>query len=68
LPAKPRPGEERYITQQPTGYRAFIPASLPPQPALAMGGKLQRLLSFADRALVRLDGSVLTRSKSCRRG
>jgi Fic family protein len=49
----------RYITQ-PTGYRAFMPAALPPQPALALGGELQGLLSAADRALGRLDGSVLT--------
>jgi len=49
----------RYITQ-PTGYRAFMPAPLPPQPALALGGELQGLLSAADRALGRLDGSVLT--------
>jgi Fic family protein len=49
----------RYITQ-PTGYRAFMPAPLPPQPALALGGELQGLLSGADRALGRLDGSVLT--------
>ena len=49
----------RYITQ-PTGYRAFEPAPLPPQPALELDGELQRLLSSADRALGRLDGSVLT--------
>src|SRR5690606_35696713 len=49
----------RYITQ-PMGYRAFIPAPLPPRPALALGGELQGLLSQADRALGRLDGSVLT--------
>jgi hypothetical protein len=49
----------RYITE-PTGYRAFMPAPLPPQPALALGGELQGLLSAADRALGRLDGSVLT--------
>jgi len=49
----------RYITQ-PTGSRAFMPAPLPPQPALALGGELQGLLSAADRALGRLDGSVLT--------
>jgi len=49
----------RYITQ-PTGYRAFMPAPLPPQPTLALGGELQGLLSAADRALGRLDGSVLT--------
>src|SRR5690606_27223887 len=49
----------RYIAQ-PAGYRAFIPAPLPPQPAPALGGELQGLLSAADRALGRLDGSVLT--------
>lgn len=49
----------RYVSQ-PTGYRAFLPAPLPPQPPLVLGGELQRLLSAADRALGRLDGSVLT--------
>jgi len=45
---------------QPHGYRAFIPAPLPPDPPLDLGGDLPRLLSDADRALGRLDGSVLT--------
>ncbi len=49
----------RYVNQ-PAGYRAFIPAPLPPAPPLALGGKLAELLSQADRALGRLDGSVLT--------
>lgn len=49
----------RYVTQ-PTGYRAFIPAPLPPEPPLELGGELPSLLSAADRALGRLDGSVLT--------
>jgi Fic family protein len=49
----------RYI-RQPTGYRAFIPAALPPRPPLKLGGPLAALLSTADRALGRLDGSVLT--------
>lgn len=49
----------RYV-RQPTGYRAFIPAPLPPEPPLALTGELQSLLSQADRALGRLDGSVLT--------
>lgn len=49
----------RYI-RQPTGYRAFIPAPLPPEPAVALTGDLPGLLSQADRALGRLDGSVLT--------
>jgi len=52
----PRSG--RYIRQS-SGYRAFIPAPLPPEPPVAMAG-LQNLLSRADRALGRLDGSVLT--------
>jgi Fic family protein len=46
--------------RQPTGYRAFIPAALPPNPPLRLEGELQSLLSLADRALGRLDGSVLT--------
>lgn len=49
----------RYVSQ-PAGYRAFLPAPLPPQPPLALDGELQALLSAADRALGRLDGSVLT--------
>jgi len=42
--------------KQPTGYRAFIPASLPPKPAVRIEGELQNLLSRADMALARLDG------------
>ena len=49
----------RYISQ-PTGYRAFVPASLPPQPLPHLIGELQTLLSHADRALGRLDGSIQT--------
>lgn len=45
----------RYI-KQPTGYRAFLPAELPPVPPIAMEPELIRLLSDADRALGRLDG------------
>lgn len=41
--------------QQPTGYRAFVPAPLPPSPPLAMD-PLQGLLSRASMALGRLDG------------
>ena len=46
--------------RQPTGYRAFIPAPLPPQPEVKLTGELQRLLSQADLALGRLDGSIQT--------
>jgi Fic family protein len=49
----------RYI-QQPAGYKAFIPAPLPPDPPIRLEGRLQDLLSQADRALGRLDGSVAT--------
>lgn len=49
----------QYVAQ-PAGYRAFIPAPLPPQPPPELTGELQGLLSAADRALGRLDGSVLT--------
>jgi len=48
-----------YISQ-PTGYRAFVPSPLPPDPPIDLGGPLQSLLSKADRALGRLDGSILT--------
>ena len=45
---------------QPTGYRAFIPAPLPPNPPIELTNELQVLLSQADRALGRLDGSIKT--------
>ena len=49
----------RYVLQ-PTGYRAFIPSPLPPDPPIALSGALQALLSQADRVLGRLDGSIQT--------
>ncbi len=49
----------RYL-QQPTGYRAFIPAPLPPNPPVRLEGEIQQWLSQADRALGRLDGSIQT--------
>lgn len=42
--------------QQPSGYKAFVPAMLPPKPPVTMGAEMVRLLSDADRALGRLDG------------
>ncbi|PZR99879.1 MAG: cell filamentation protein Fic, partial [Chloroflexi bacterium] len=45
-------------TRQPTGYRAFIPQLLPPTPSVRMDDRLWMLLSSADRALGRLDGST----------
>jgi len=44
----------------PKGYRAFIPSALPPDPPVRMNKELQVLLSKADRALGRLDGSIQT--------
>lgn len=49
----------KYIKQE-TGYKAFIPAMLPPDPTIDIAGELQELLSTADRALGRLDGSIAT--------
>lgn len=40
---------------QATGYKAFIPAPLPPDPPLRYSGELQSLLSDADRNIGRLD-------------
>ena len=48
-----------YITE-PLGYRAFIPAPLPPSPPVRLTGELQTALSEADRSLGRLDGSIQT--------
>ena len=45
----------RYVRQL-TGYRAFIPNSLPPEPPLRLDSELVALLSVADQALGRLDG------------
>jgi Fic family protein len=44
------------FVQQPTGYIAFVPAPLPPDPPVRIEGELARLLSTADVALGRLDG------------
>jgi Fic family protein len=49
----------RYIAQ-PAGYHAFVPEPLPPQPPISLSGNLPSLLSDAERALGRLDGSVYT--------
>jgi len=49
----------RFVHQE-TGVRAFVPASLPPDPPVRLDHGLQRRLSRADRAVGRLDGSVTT--------
>jgi Fic family protein len=48
-----------YIRQS-TGYRAFVPTPLPPNPPVEIAPEMQRLLSEADAALGRLDGSIQT--------
>lgn len=45
-----------YVKQQ-TGYQAFVPAPLPPQPEIHIDSETYTLLSAADRALGRLDGA-----------
>jgi len=44
------------IQKQLSGYNAFIPAPLPPSPALLMDAECLSLLSQADRSLGRLNG------------
>lgn len=44
----------QYIFQA-SGYKAFIPSSLPPVPPIKMDGILHQLLSEADRSIGRLD-------------
>lgn len=56
------PESTRAGTLQPFagGGAAFLPAPLPPDPPLDLGGELRTVLSRADIALGRLDGSVST--------
>lgn len=56
-PSTPRAG--RYV-QQLQGYRAFLPAPLPPDPPVALDGRLSLALSDANLALGRLGGSIQT--------
>jgi len=49
----------RYVKQL-EGYRAFIPAPLPPTPAVVVDGSTLGLLSRADQQLGRLDGLTQT--------
>lgn len=49
----------RYVAQV-TGYNAFIPAPLPPNPPVHLDGDLLSLLTRAGIALGRLDGSIQT--------
>jgi Fic family protein len=56
----PVAGRSGHFLRQPTGYRAFIPAPLPPNPPITLRGVLQQVLAEASMALGRLDGAVLT--------
>lgn len=47
-----------YYQEQLEGYKAFIPANLPPDPPIDMDTELVSLLSSADRCLGRLDGAT----------
>lgn len=51
-------GRAGQYEKQPTGYRAFVPRPLPPDPPLAFDSTLQTLLSEADQALARLDAAT----------
>lgn len=48
------------FVQQAQGYRAFEPAALPPDPPIHFDGALLSVLSQADQALGRLDGTAGT--------
>ena len=54
-PSSTRAG--RFVAQ-PSGFRAFVPAGLPPEPPVVLDAGLLGLLSAADLALGRLDGIV----------
>jgi len=59
IPANPSSARAGRYVRQLTGYRAFLPAPLPPNPPIRLD-QLYGLLSKADRALGRLDGSIQT--------
>ena len=48
----------KYVKQA-AGYSVFYPRILPPEPPVEVSGLLQEQLSKADRALGRLDGTIL---------
>jgi Fic family protein len=48
------------FVKQPAGYRAFIPAPLPPDPPILLDGSISAVLSRADQAVGRLDGVIYT--------
>lgn len=52
----PQSARAGQFVRQPQGYRAFIPAGLPPTPAIAFDAELVNLVGIASAALGRLDG------------
>jgi hypothetical protein len=54
-----QPNRAGLYVEKPQGYKAFIPNPLPPNdPPIAIDAEMWQLLSQADRALGRLDGST----------
>jgi len=54
-------GRSGHYVRQPLGFSAFVPKPLPPtEPVISIDDEMQVLLSDADRALGRLDGSIQT--------
>jgi len=49
-----------HYVRQFEGHKSFIPARLPPVPEILIDAEMARLLSEADLALGRLDGSIQT--------
>jgi len=45
-----------YYQSQPTGYKAFIPQDLPPQPDVVIGEDLRKLLVLTEQKLAELNG------------
>lgn len=58
--AEAQAGRTGQYVQQPGGYRAFVPEPLLPATSIDYDDELLTLLSAADRALGRLDGSIQT--------
>jgi len=57
MPKKQRRDSGKYV-QQPTGYKAFIPAGLPLDPPLDRDNEMWQLLEGATLSLGRLDGTA----------
>lgn len=58
--ARPQASRAGQYVKQLSGYSAFLPHPLPPDPPINVDGEMQTLLSKADRSLGRLDGSIQT--------